>query len=538
VAYDFFSQLNQCLFVEKLKDAVYLEVGPMGPDISGATFTHGHGPNPRVKRVTIMLNSDIHERARGREIIASLVHHMIHAYFLIVCGPQTEAEVEYGRLSHGLAFSKVSRTIKNLTIARGGRPILRLGFGHVLSPRNHYYDEYHDHTGSEQLKIEKEDWYHSYCPAHVLSLPVGDTDKWYNAACAPLVDLPKVIRENKVLIFNKRNELEKVSRGKAAPSSSSFEFLIEKKSASVLVPKKLFDDFLSIKAAFDKKKSRYMEIKPDKVPKDTFMSFLELIHTGRYSPDLAAVMGEGRLGGPPIIKGIRNGGRGYLRADVRMWNLGVELGFDEVKSVAMERLRAQCLCYEDPVEVLRDIYKKKDPDPEMRHFVKEFLIRSPAPDAPYDGALGATAALSLSANGGTALGTPNLWKLQQELCFREKFLDLMDQCGALHIDVLKAEEMLAAQGRTPSPPSRYGVVGPYSPPPPALMPTTLSLGMGMGMSMAGMPVAGMPVAPRPLGIGWTGLGAGTAFDEYARANQIMQERELAERISMSMVDMY
>ncbi|KAF2653833.1 hypothetical protein K491DRAFT_694369 [Lophiostoma macrostomum CBS 122681] len=550
VAYDLFNQLNQCLFADRLRDAVYMEIGPMGPDISGATFTHGHGPNPRVKRVTIMLNSDVHGRARGKEVIASLIHHMIHAYFLIACGPQTEEEVEYGRLSHGLAFAKVSRTIKNLTIARGGRPILRLGFGHVLSPRNHYYDEYHDHTGSEQFKIEKEDWYQSYCPAHVLSLPVGDMDKWYNAACAPLLDLPKAIRENKVLIFNKRNELEKVPRGKATPSNSSLEFLIDKKSASVLVPKKLFEDFLSIKAAFDKKKSRYMDIKLDKVPKDAFMTLLELLHTGSYSPDLAAVMGEGRMGGPPVIKGVRSGGKEYLGTDVRMWNLGVELGFDEVKSVAMDRLRAQCACYEDPVEVLRDVYKEKDPEPEMRQYVKEFLMRAPMPEGAYDGALGVgAAALTMgmgmaAANGASALaGTPNLWKLQQELCFRERFLDLMDQCGALHIDVLKAEEMLAAQGRTPSPPSRYGVgvVGPYSPPAPALLPTALSnplslsmgMGVGMGMSVPGLPVAGvpLPVAPRPLTIPWTGLSAGSALDEYERVREIQEERALAAQMS-------
>jgi hypothetical protein len=93
-----FNQLDQTLFAGHLKNAVYLDVCDLGPDVSGATFSHGRGPNPRVRRISIVLNTDVHQDSTPTALLASLIHHMIHAYFLVACGPQEEKEQGYGRL--------------------------------------------------------------------------------------------------------------------------------------------------------------------------------------------------------------------------------------------------------------------------------------------------------------------------------------------------------------------------------------------------------------------------------------------------------
>jgi hypothetical protein len=128
VASRIFKRLNQILFSGHLKNAVYLNAANLGMYVSGATYTHGHGPNVGVKRISIFLNSVLLQRARSRDIIAALIHQMIHAYFLVACGPQDEKEEGYGRLAHGLHFGKVMNTIKKLSSAQG-KP-LPLGFAH------------------------------------------------------------------------------------------------------------------------------------------------------------------------------------------------------------------------------------------------------------------------------------------------------------------------------------------------------------------------------------------------------------------------
>ena len=75
-------------FAGKLKDVVFLEFKGVDPNVSGATYIPGYHPNLRVTRIAIVLNSDKHKEAILGQIFTILLHHMIHAYFLIAYGPQ------------------------------------------------------------------------------------------------------------------------------------------------------------------------------------------------------------------------------------------------------------------------------------------------------------------------------------------------------------------------------------------------------------------------------------------------------------------
>lgn len=106
------------MFAGKFKDAVFLEFKGACPDVSGATYIPGYHPNLRVTRIAIVPNSDNHKEAILDQIFVSLFHHMIHAYFLIACGPQHCDEPKGGkRLRYGNHSSKIMYTIKNLSAA-------------------------------------------------------------------------------------------------------------------------------------------------------------------------------------------------------------------------------------------------------------------------------------------------------------------------------------------------------------------------------------------------------------------------------------
>lgn len=315
IAYRVFHKLDQILFAGYLKNAVYLNFQDMGVEVSGATYTHCHGPNPRVKRISIVLNSNLHQQAKPRDLIASLIHQMIHAFFLVACGPQDEKEVEYGRLSHGFHFGKVMETIKKLSAAKC-KP-LPLSYGHSLGPHMYYNDYY----SFRPRRLRTGKWYSSHCHALVDEIPEKDMAEWYTSVCHPLLELPETLQKATVLTYNERHhEFEEVPRSAptTAPSIDSVEFIFQDKA--ILVPAAKIDNFLSIRRAFDKTKTRYLVV-PDDVDKDSFMRLLELLHLGRYSPDIGPVCAPGQKG-PPVIKGLHHESPPYLLTDVRMFQLG------------------------------------------------------------------------------------------------------------------------------------------------------------------------------------------------------------------------
>ncbi|KAF2705952.1 hypothetical protein K504DRAFT_350360, partial [Pleomassaria siparia CBS 279.74] len=430
VAYRIFNRLDRILFAGHLKSAVYLSYANLGSEVSGATFTHGHGPNPRVKRISIVLNSFLHQHAKPRDVIASLVHQMIHAFFLVACGPQDEKETGYGRLDHGLHFGKVMETIKTLSGAKI-KP-LPLDFGHSLGP---HYDDYYAPPHRRRRTCNGK-WYSSHCHAHVEAIGENDINEWYGAVCHPLLELPESVQKATVLLYNDRHhKLEEVPRSSPTtpPSTESVEFVFQDKT--VLIPGGKIDAFSSIRKAVDKTESRYLVI-PEEVDEESFMRLLELIHLGRYSPDIGPVRAPGKKG-PPIIKPLHHESQPFLLTDVRMFKLGALLGFDEVKGVALERLNSQHVTREDPVCVLKEIYDGADPDPDLRVWVKGFLTKGPETDW-LDPRLGIGGGMG-GREGMTRGEPPNLVKLDQDMGFKSRFRDLVACSSALHIDVLKAK---------------------------------------------------------------------------------------------------
>ncbi|KAI4665526.1 uncharacterized protein J4E78_002988 [Alternaria triticimaculans] len=436
-----FNKLDEVLFAGHLKNAVFLDFDTLGTDVSGATYTHRLGPNPEVKRISIVLNLDALEYAKAKDIVAVLIHHMIHAYLLVACGAQKEDEVDYGRLDHGVHFGKIMFTIKKLSAVHG-RKLSPLNYGHGSSNIRYIAEEYYSPRRREVVEREdRERWYCSHCHSIVQGPSESEVQKWYGKVCKPLFDQPKCVREPEVQTYNeRRHELETRHRARLRPSAKSVEFMYKDKP--VLVDGDKIEEFLSVVRAFEKAGSRFLKVHKE-VSKDTFVRFLEFLHTSSYRPDprpfAAAAAGLGiERRGPPIIKPQATTSEACVLTDVQFAKLGTLMGFEDCKSYALDRMNAYGILNEDPVAVLNEIYKGYEPDSDLKDWARKFLVRAPNTSNPeYH-----TTSISL-----TTIEPPNLIKLEsQQGSHRVRFLDAIDSSGALENDVNKARAELKAAG--------------------------------------------------------------------------------------------
>jgi hypothetical protein len=464
IPYRFFNKLDEMLFAGHLKNSVFLDIQSLDSDVSGATHSQGWGLDPKVKRVSIILNDDVLAEARARDIIAILIHHMIHAYFLIACGPQKEKQVSYGRLNHGLHFGKIMSTIKSISDT-DGRPLKALDYGHsLLTPSRYFYDEYYHHQKQKQRspsrsrtrrEDDEQEWYCSHCYPDVEPLSSGEIEDWYKGVCKPLFNLPDSLRTATVQVYNDgRHALETVPRAETTASTASHEFIF--KDSPVLVPASKTNTFFSIARAFEKAGSRYLKMH-DKIGKDAFEKFIELLHTGTYSPDPKHLVRiTGNIKGTPVIKAAsEDPAEPYLLSDIRMFKMGCVTGFDELKGIALDRMYRYTVTREDPVALLKEIYDGGEPDPDLKAWVRKFLVKTPT-SADGSGGGGETwlaCGMTTPPPGATTTTEPsNLAKLESDLLsYKPAFTDLLENRSALKYEVAIARrELLAANLYAPA----------------------------------------------------------------------------------------
>lgn len=443
IPFRLFNKLDEVLFARHLKSTVFLQVDNFNSDVSGATYTYRMGPNPEVKRISIVLNHDAIEHGQARDILAILIHHMIHAYFLVACGEQAEREVDYGRLDHGVHFGKIMLTIKRLSAVHR-RELTPLDYGHSSPGTRYLADEYYSSWRREEIELEdKEKWYCSHCHCYVRGPSDSDVDKWYRKVCQPMFDQPHCVRGPEVHIYNdRRHELEVRRRARLVSSAKSVEFMFRERP--VLVEGNRIENCLSVMRAFDRAGSRFLKV-PKEISEDTFMRFLEFIHTGSYRSDplpFAAAAGlDIERRGPPIIKPQTTTTAAIVLADVQFAKFSILMDFEECKTYALNRMNAYGILYEDPVAVLKEIYRGYEPDSELKAWARKFLTRAPATSSQPDYHQSNPSSVS------STVEPPNLLKLESEHCFyRARFFDAIEASGALENDVNKARAELKAVG--------------------------------------------------------------------------------------------
>jgi len=421
IPYCIFNKLDEALFAGHLKNAVYLESDSLGSDVSGATYTQSWGPVTDVKRISIILNQNVLDFATARDIVAILIHHMIHAYFLVACGPQKEDEIDHGRLAHGFHFGKIVTAIKKLSAAHG-KELTPLDFGHDLGEYPYFSDGYYRPRRRNQDEQEDKDkWYCTHCYSNVPPIPRSDIDKYYDKYIAPmLAQTSKSIRLATVHIYNdRRHEIDSKPRARLPPANKTVEFIFKDKA--YLVETKFLDNMLSIQRTFLRTSSRFLKLDAKDLSESTFHRFLEFIHTGCYRPELPYSSSSTRTSAPVLKPSTYTAAP--ILADIALINFATTLEFDEVLSYAMKRLHSYPEMTEDPIAVLKLIYTNGEPHKKLKDWVRAFLLA--APD-----------------NGQT-----NLVKLESEMWpWRRGFLDLLEEYGGLENEVRKVWGQVRAKG--------------------------------------------------------------------------------------------
>jgi hypothetical protein len=446
IPFQTFDSLNDILFAGRLKDAIYLQFADLGPYLSGTTCNPGEGLDSRVSRISIFLNSMLHKDAHPDEILASLIHQMIHAYFIVTCGPQLPDETKYGRLSHGMHFGKIMFTIKELSAVAGRQP-LPIDFGHNLSMDRE--GQFHSFPAAlfplppmlprlrmVPLKFRGQKVPgRSCCPPqpNARGLIETEVDKWYLKTCSPLQSLPKCVRgPNLYRLTIPNDDFLEFPRTKAPLSSEFIELIFDEKC--IYIPNSAIETYMSLKPHFEK--SRWLEM-----PLDTslaaFKPLYEFLLRGSFPPDTLLDLHNDPFTPilPPLIRGTDLAAPPYLTTSVRVFKLASALKFKELETYALSRLTSQSTTREDPLAVFSEIYNDSpDPHPDLRNWARAFLTRRERDErsgmAYLDLAIGAVTSVA------------NLELLERDPSLRPRLEHLLEHGGAFHADVAAARTTL------------------------------------------------------------------------------------------------
>lgn len=105
-----FNEIDAALFLGVLKSNVYLKWAPLPPALFGRTIRPGRGDCPRI---AIELAERVKSRGAPEEILAVLLHQMIHAFLLQCCGHRNNDVGGNGHdLRHGLEYSTIAYIIQ------------------------------------------------------------------------------------------------------------------------------------------------------------------------------------------------------------------------------------------------------------------------------------------------------------------------------------------------------------------------------------------------------------------------------------------
>lgn len=186
-----FNEIDAALFSGVLKGNVYLTWAPLPPALFGRTIRAGHGDCPRI---AIELAERVKSRGAPEEILAVLVHQMIHAFLLQCCGHRnTDVSGNGHDLRHGLGYSTIAYIIQKSFFPKKDA-YYPAEFGCIADPAYHVGS-----TLLRQAYSQKEVGSSFCCPnGHAISFSSAGNHYEYvkNNTLAPKLGLPSQGSEN------------------------------------------------------------------------------------------------------------------------------------------------------------------------------------------------------------------------------------------------------------------------------------------------------------------------------------------------------
>lgn len=295
-------------------------------------------------RVKIELNAVALQGASRDEIVGTLLHHMIHAYLILVCGGVGRScsckadDGDGGRgddeggegkelndddhLAHGNAFAAIlwelrAQAAKNEAEEGTGKKTrpLPIGFGHRLPSAFSQFIADRSRsarfrapvlsgqgTGTKssrgkRSKVTSSSPRHpersTYCPAAVPIITLDAATAWHDAECAPFLSAPACLRGYELYACYATGNVHRIPR--SSPASAYVEVIYES-DKPISLPRRAVEQFASLAAAFAGGSKRCIEVPRAGVgEKEELGDLMTFLRTGRYYPALR-VEGSGSGG--------------------------------------------------------------------------------------------------------------------------------------------------------------------------------------------------------------------------------------------------
>ncbi|KAF1989868.1 hypothetical protein K402DRAFT_460623 [Aulographum hederae CBS 113979] len=402
-----FPDLNKYVFADKISRSTDVEWRPLAPDLSGKTYPRRHAQCP-----VIVLNTENHVNTAYRDdVIGTMIHQMIHAYFISVCPIPSEGPDV--RRNHGKHFGKIVYEIKKLARRRleGHFP---LEFGHHLLANE--WDDW-EMTGPYGRSFEDEDddeWTipdDTVCHSRVRRIDPEEIDDWFESKCEG-----KLLPQN-VHVLGAGN-LVSTKRSDLGSQSSYVELLWDGKSIFVAritlsrYPDSGFsrkfrsssssDNSLSLSRhsnrqdVYTQSKDRTLSLPGPRTgcTEDIVIALLTFLTSDTFNPD-STTLRDDDLRGPPLVREYCREWPRYLLTNLRLYKLAKKIDFDELATVALDRLKHMPYTHNDAMEAMTEVYNNGSsatsdrPDEKLRDWAKSFM-KAYATPSPLASALSAS----------------------------------------------------------------------------------------------------------------------------------------------------
>lgn len=303
---------------------------------------------------------------------ATLLHQLIHAYFMVACGIQNDGKDPDGRLKHGEHFGCLMYKIKDIFL-KSGDPI-PLDFGHTLpmpTRRAAMGEPVRDalyHTNNYRANSK----YCTECSKNVEVIKEEKITDWYKKKCIKAVD-PDIFE------FDFENDTVDSKPSSKCGDKKDWVEIVHSKKAYKLDRKALGFQHLKKKFEGDKRK---LDI-ASWVDLDVFKSLMSFLIQGFWSPDLSNVQNGTK--GPPLLLEYQPNAQKRVQHDIAVYQLGACLGIDDLRFKALHRLSHHHFTHESGHDIMRAIYydAPSPVDEALRSWVREFLKRHREPKAGY-----------------------------------------------------------------------------------------------------------------------------------------------------------
>lgn len=375
IPFHVWQSLDNGLFMGRLSAAVYLNWDHthfFDDATPGQTWAPKKLQRPvEIERIAILLNGSFmsarmqHPLSQtatkdeaGDEFLATLVHQMVHAWFMRACGQQKKGGDSDQRLKHGEGFWKIMYAIADASRSSDAL------YGPEVTPFADILLRVHkplDESGEGnhvprhlQRYLAEEMYDNSLCSTHVATIVSKiDADAWFKKISGPARDATT----NDIYDFDGDTLESKTYPRHEKGSPSSYIEIVWEKKAFAYKRKGLEKDFESLKQKFSD--GRRVLSLPRGVDALTFRILDSFLKSGAdYRPTLAPLPAAGipLLSGPFRRDEACKNKTAGLWHDVRAFKLGTAIQFPELSNHALARLNTIRTMRFDPLSALAEIY--------------------------------------------------------------------------------------------------------------------------------------------------------------------------------------